>query len=102
MANDAAWQAGIDLGKTSKYNRKNKRSGDKGNDASTASAAKGAAGGGGNPWSILSYLPKLHGGGKVRKTGAYRLKRGETVVTAKQMKTLRGKKSTRKRVACKG
>lgn len=34
---------------------------------------------------------QLHKGGKVRKTGNYRLRKGETVMTGTQMKRLKGK-----------
>lgn len=34
--------------------------------------------------AMLPDLPKLHKGGKVKRTGAYRLRKGERVLTAKQ------------------
>jgi hypothetical protein len=99
MANDDAWQAGIDIANNKKHNRKGKNSADKqGGSTGTAGAS-----GGGNPWSILSYLPRLHKGGRVKKTGGYLLRKGEIVLTKKQQKSVGikqgGKKSTRKRVS---
>ena len=102
MANDDAWQAGLDIasGKNGGHKKKKKGNADKrAGKGKAASTASGAKSGGGNPFSILHYLPKLHKGGKVKKTGAYRLRKGETVVTAKQMKAVHGKKTTRKRVS---
>jgi len=96
MANDDAWQAGLDIG--SGKNKKSKKKPNK-NRADKDGPTSGAASGGGNPYSILKYLPLKHSGGKVKKTGAYRLKRGETVLTKTQMKSMRGKKSARKRVS---
>ena len=84
------------MGANKKSNKKNSKD-DKSNKGASDSASSAKSGG--NPWSILSYIPKLHKGGKVRKTGVYRLKKGEKVITASQEKSCvkkRGKKSNRK------
>lgn len=55
----------------------------------------GASGTGGDSGGQSSAgdddLPVMHKGGTVRKTGAYRLKRGERVLTKKQQKRMIGK-----------
>lgn len=104
MANDEAWSSGWSQGEGAAQKRKDKKNKQK----DSQSNSSGSASGGGNPYSILSYLPKLHSGGKVKKTGAYRLKKGELVMTSTQQKSAGlkkyGKKKTagRKRVASKG
>ncbi len=106
MANDDAWQAGVDIATSNKDRRKKKGAEKDKNGAKTgaAGAQDAASGGGGNKWSILSYLPKLHSGGRVKKTGAYRLRKNEIVLTKGQQKTVGikqgGKKNApRKKVA---
>ena len=56
---------------------------------------------------IMSPISNLHSGGKVKRTGNYRLRKGEVVLTVKQqrevgIKTGKKKSSSRKRVASKG
>jgi hypothetical protein len=54
-----------------------------------------AQGKGGESGSVGGDIAALHSGGKVRKTGSYRLRKGETVMTkgqVKRMKRGRGKK----------
>ena len=41
---------------------------------------------------VSGVLPRLHKGGKVNKTGNYRLRANETVFTATQMKRLKNAK----------
>ena len=100
MANDAAWQAGVDIATKNKDKNKDKKKDKK--DGKGDQPASG--GGGGNPYSILNYLPKLHKGTKrVKKTGPYIIKKGEAVLTSKQQKKAGLKTgSIKKRVASKG
>lgn len=65
-----------------------------------------------SPWKKFEHITmpwsNFHSGGKVRKTGFYRLRKGEVVLTVSQQKAVglktHGKKkaSSRKRVASKG
>ncbi len=97
MANDAAWQAGVDIAQGKK-----KKQTKIGSDKDT-SDGKNKVGG------LLGYMGKkigkLHSGGTVKKTGNYRLRKGERVLTVAQQKSAGlkkvGKKNThaRKRVA---
>lgn len=97
MANDAAWQSGTDIAESSKYRRKKKSGEGKGkNSGPTSGAAMNASG---NPYNILNYLPKLHKGGSVKKTGNYRLKKGEKVLTGPQQKRAGLKKGGKKKHA---
>ncbi len=85
MANDEAWQAGMDIASK----RKNKKNG-KGNLLVQASADKMAS-----PKSFKK-------GGKVKKSGYARVHKDEVVLTAGQAKGRRKsgkKKAARKRVA---
>ena len=105
MANTDAWSSGWQKGTDVAQKNKNKGQG-KGKQGGTGAPAGGTAGGG-NPYSILSLLPKLHKGGKVKKTGPYRLRKGEIVLTAEQqkehgLKKGKGKATGRKRMASKG
>ena len=106
MANDDAWQAGIDIASKHGDTKRAKKSAGKSAQTVGAGAAQSGGGGKKNPWSILSYIPLKHSGGKVRKTGPYRLKKGERVLTATQQKSLglkkkRAKKSQNKRTITK-
>jgi len=107
MANQDAWQSGWDKG-TATANKNKKKTDDTGDkDEKKKSSKKGSgSSSSGNPWSILNYIPKLHNGGKVKKTGNYRLRKKEVVLTATQAKAAgikgaQGKKKTgaRKRVS---
>ncbi len=98
MANEAAWTSGWQQG--SDQSKKDKDKKDQSNQGKPQSS-------GGNPWSILSYLPRLHKGGKVKRTGGYLLRKGEIVLTPKQaqkhgIKSGRKKSHGHKRVSAKG
>jgi hypothetical protein len=69
-------------------------------------SGSGSGGGGGGGVTAVADaggaaedVPILHRGGKVRKTGLARLKKGEVVLTAAQVKTL---KRTKKRKGARG
>jgi hypothetical protein len=98
MANDEAWQAGMDIAAKGKYGKRGKKA----KDAESGGKALGDVAGG----VVASLLPTLHKGGRVRKTGNYRLKKGEVVLTVAQqkahgLKKEKRKSSSRKRVAAK-
>jgi hypothetical protein len=87
MADDAAWAAGVDIGKNSKYSR-NKKTTDK--DTNTP--------------AVPSSYKK---GGRVKKTGLAKVHKGEKILTVAQQKVAGIKKGKRKpsvykRVAGKG
>jgi len=48
---------------------------------------------------IVSPISNLHSGGKVKKTGPYRLRKGELVLTISQQKAAGLKKSWKKKVS---
>ena len=83
--------------------KKHKKKGDA--DKQGKNTGTTAASGGGNPWSILSYLPKIfsggkgHSGGKVAQTGTYRLRKGELVLTKAQQKKVGIKQRGKNKVA---
>ena len=86
MANDAAWQAGVDIATKQKDDKKKK------SDLLHQPTPAGVA----NPSSFKK-------GGKVKKTGVAKVHKHEVVLTAKQAKQYGKKKaSTKKRVASKG
>lgn len=96
MANDDAWSSGWQQGAGAAQKKKDKK------------AQGGASKSGIAPTGDMS-LPKLHSGGKVKKTGNYRLRKGEAVLTIGQQKEVGIKKdgkkksgSSRKRIASKG
>lgn len=95
MANDDAWSSGWSQGDNAAQKRKDKPKKQK-NDKNTGGTEDTVTGLSGNPYSILSYLPKLHSGGKVKKTGAYRLKKNEVVLTSTQAKAAGIKKGSKK------
>lgn len=49
------------------------------------------------PWPQLALPKQFHKGGRVRKTGWARVRKGERVLTKKQVKRLPKKKAARKR-----
>jgi hypothetical protein len=98
MANDQAWQAGMDIAQE----RKDKKSW--GNFGQKPQKKESG-------WKkvlhVLSPVSNFDHGGPVKRTGLYKLKKGEHVLTAKQarMHGIKGrgkKKNGKKRVACKG
>ena len=107
MANDDAWQAGIDIASDRKDKQKKNAKKPKTGAGETADAAKGGGGGGGifnKIMHVLSPISNLKTGGRVRKTGLHKLHKGELVLTAKQqraagLKKSKGKAHSRKRVA---
>jgi hypothetical protein len=104
MASDEAWQAGVDIATGAKDKKKKKYTGMSKKKMGGKDDSSGEKTASGNPYSILSYLPKLHHGGKVKKTGNYRLRKKEVVLTVAQQKKAGllkkgGKKTARKRVA---
>lgn len=92
MANDAAWQAGVDIATNKKGKGKKKSQLLQQPSPSTLA----------DPGKYASY----HKGGTVKKTGNYRLRKKEVILTVAQQKAvgLKGgkkKSSVRKRVASK-
>jgi hypothetical protein len=130
MANDAAWQAGVDIATKGRGKAKDQdkdQDGDKaqggkkpggligleskgltalGNKMTRKKPASGAVKGGagsagGQAPSYMSFQPvagSLKKGGRVRKTGLYRLHKGEDVIPAKRRS---GKATARKRTLIK-
>lgn len=98
MANDDAWSSGWQQGAGAAQKKKD----DKANKSKLGSL-KGVA-----PTGDLSDIPKLHSGGKVKKTGNYRLRKGEAVLTIGQQKEAgikkdgKKKSGSRKRIVSKG
>jgi hypothetical protein len=97
MANDDAWSAGWAQGSGAAQKRKDKK------DKTKTEKPKQFSG------SLdPSTLASFHKGGTVKKTGPYRLRKGEKVLTIQQQKsaglknTGKKKASYRKRVASKG
>jgi len=84
MANDDAWASGWSQGAGAAQKKKDKKA--------LAPAKAGIA-----PTGDLGGLPKLHSGGKVKKTGNYRLRKGEAVLTVTQQKEAGIKKSGKKK-----
>jgi hypothetical protein len=100
MADDAAWQAGVDIGTEKKSQKKKNGSSGNGKKEILGDLTSKTP----NP---SDNTPKLHKGGRVKRTGNYRLRKKEVVLTVAQQKAAgikRGKKksSVRKRVASKG
>jgi len=93
MANEAAWQAGWDMGAGKKKKTSDSDMGPSksGKARSTKGGAGGSSSGGGNPWSILNVIKKSVGsfknGGRVKRTGLALLHKGEHVVPAKHAKS---------------
>ncbi len=103
MANDAAWQAGVDIASKHKDDKKNK--GSWGNFGQTQQPKES---GWKKAMHVLFPISNFDKGGKVKKTGVYKLKKGERVLTVAQQKAhglkKGGKKkaTSRKRVSSKG
>lgn len=101
MANDAAWQAGWDAGGAASRKQKapkNKKSADGNASPDVDQSAQKKQGGRKNPFSILSYIPHMKKGGRVKKTGLAVVHKGEYVVPAKHRTA---KKASRKRTILK-
>jgi hypothetical protein len=95
MANDDAWSAGIQMGSNASQKRKVDKSEKK------LSGIKNIAGNPNNSMQTTSAQSPLIGskkkGGKVKRTGAYRLHKGERVLTVRESKDYR--KKMKKRVS---
>jgi uncharacterized Fe-S cluster-containing radical SAM superfamily enzyme len=107
MADDAAWAAGVDIGKNSKYSR-NKKTTDKDTKEKPATEKEKPIKIGdfnkGNTPAVPSSYKK---GGRVKKTGLAKVHKGEKILTVAQQKVAGIKKGKRKpsvykRVAGKG
>jgi hypothetical protein len=113
MANDAAWQAGVDIAQGNKKGKKDqetKKLGDDKDSSKDDSSGNKKSGGmlglmGKGASSLGKQLGMKHSGGMVKKTGNYRLRKGERVLTVTQQKAVGLKKSKKtgikKRVATK-
>jgi hypothetical protein len=86
MANDEAWQAGVDIAQKKKSKSQSK-----------AGDPQKKEGWGKRFLHALSPISNLHKGGTVKKTGEYRLKKGERVLTGPQQKRAGLKKSGKKK-----
>ena len=95
MANDDAWSSGWAQGSGAAQKKKDKKSAAQPQKQSGMNMLAGAVG-------------AFHKGGKVKKTGNYRLRKGEAVLTVKQQREVGikkgGKKKAnhKKRIASKG
>ena len=93
MANDDAWSAGWSQGSGAAQKKKDKKK------STVPKQFSGYV----DPAGLFSF----HKGGTVKKTGAYRLKKGEKVLTVAQQKSVgikstgKKKSSSHKRVASK-
>ena len=96
MANDQAWQAGMDIAQGKKDKKTWKPTGE-------GDAPKKKGGGFGKKLlhvlSPISNIGSKHKGGSVKKTGNYRLKKGEKVLTGPQQKRAGLKKGGKKKHA---
>lgn len=103
MANDAAWQAGVDIA-TKHKDEKNKKD----SWGNFGQPQKPKESGWKKFLHIASPISNLHKGGTVKKTGNYRLRKKEMVLTVAQQKAAgikngsKKKASARKRVVSKG
>lgn len=103
MANDAAWQAGVDIAQKKKSDNKSKKD----SWGNFGQPQKPKESGWKKFLHIASPISNLHSGGRVKRTGNYRLRKGELVLTVSQqkeygLKKKTSKKSSRKRVGSKG
>ena len=99
MANVDAFNQGFDAGMGKTDQKKKKSTKDNNTNSGPVSQP-------GYDFSSRYAMPKLHKGGKVKRTGAYRLKKGEIVLTAVQakshgVKTGKKKSGSHKRTASK-
>ncbi len=95
MANDQAWQAGMDIAAGGKYRRGNKDDGGPKKYAKPVSQITTSSGQTLTPAKPMAYKK----GGKVKKTGVALVHKGEVVLTKAEAK--KHKKTSRKRVASK-
>ena len=94
MADNGAWQDGVDIAGKSKYGHKNR---DKNNQDQQQAPKKKSGGGLFSKLMHVAFpISNLHKGGTVKKTGVYKLKKGEKVLTAAQQKAHGIKKTTKK------
>ena len=85
MANDAAWQAGIDLAQGAMQKRQSKN---------TLKMAQKPTGLQTTRPALTALIPSMKKGGRVKKTGLVLLHRGEHVVPAKRSKRTSLRKTT--------
>ena len=97
MANDDAWQAGVDIAtnKKDKQQKPKQKTQPKPVDkVTTSDPTLGEL--------YPSAMPQFKKGGKVKRTGVAYVHKNERVLTAKEAKKYAKNKGTRKRVASKG